>query len=61
MEIGNLWRWEVGRTFQNVPETWEVRDSQDSKGGTLDEMPNSGERELVESISSRKMGYQVEG
>ena len=23
-------------TLQNVPETWEVRDSQDSKRGTLD-------------------------
>jgi hypothetical protein len=31
-----------------------MRDSQDSKGGTLDKMPNSGERELVESISNRK-------
>jgi hypothetical protein len=30
-----------------------VRDSQDSKGGTLDEMPNHGEREHVESTSSR--------
>jgi hypothetical protein len=29
-------------------------------GGTLDEMPNSWERELVESICSRKTGYQVE-
>jgi hypothetical protein len=29
--------------------------------GTLDKMPNSGERELVESISIRKTGYQVEG
>ena len=45
----------------NVPETWEMRVSQDSKGGTLDEMPNSGERELVESTSSRKTGHQVEG
>lgn len=25
-------------------ETWKVRDSQYSKGGALDEMPNSGER-----------------
>jgi hypothetical protein len=41
-------------------ETWEVRDSQDPKGGTLDEMPNSGERQLVESSSSRKTGHQVE-
>jgi hypothetical protein len=38
-----------------------VRDAQDSKGETLDEMPNSGERELVESTSSRKAGHQVEG
>jgi hypothetical protein len=38
----------------------EVRDSQDSKGGTLDEMPNSGERELIESTSIRKMGNQAE-
>ena len=33
----------------------------DLKGGTLHEMTNSGERELVESISSRKTGHQVEG
>jgi hypothetical protein len=33
--------------LQNVPKTCEVRDSQDSKGGTLDEMPYRGERELV--------------
>jgi hypothetical protein len=30
-----------------------VRDSQDSKRGTLDEMPYSGERKLVEPTSSR--------
>ena len=48
-------REEVG----NVPETWEFRDSQDSKGGTLDEMFYSGERELVEPTSSRKTKYQV--
>ena len=46
-------------TLQNVPETWEVRDSQDSKGGTLDEMPDSRERELIEPTSSRKTGHQV--
>jgi hypothetical protein len=38
-----------------------VRDSQDSKGGTSDEMPNSGERELEELTSSRKTEHQVEG
>jgi hypothetical protein len=45
--------------LQNVPETCELRDSQDSKGGTLDEMPYSGERELAEPISSRKTGHPV--
>jgi hypothetical protein len=46
-------------TLQNVPETWKVRDSQDSKREALDEMSYSGERELVESTSSRKTGHQV--
>jgi hypothetical protein len=45
----------------DAPKTWEVRDSQDSKGGTLDEMPDSKERELIEPTSSRKTGYQVRG
>jgi hypothetical protein len=58
METGNLLKKEVG-SLQNVPETWEVRDSQDSNGGTLDEMPSSGERELVEPTSSRNTGHQV--
>jgi hypothetical protein len=40
-------------------ETWEVRDSQYSKGGTFDEMPYNGERKLVEPTSSRKSGHQV--
>jgi hypothetical protein len=44
---------------QNSLETWEVRDPQDSKGGTLDEMPNNRERELIEPTSSRKTGHQV--
>ena len=46
-------------TLQNVPETWEVRESRDSKGGTLDEMPNGRERELIEPTSNRKTGHQV--
>jgi hypothetical protein len=33
---------EVGGTTQNAPEILEVRDSQDSKGETLEEMPNIG-------------------
>jgi hypothetical protein len=36
-----------------------MRDFQDSKGGTLDETPNSMERELTEPTSSRKTGHQV--
>ena len=54
METGNLRRYKDGRTLSNVPETWEMRVSHDSKGGTLDEMPYSGERKLVEPTSSRK-------
>jgi hypothetical protein len=49
------------RTLQNAPETWKVRESQDPKGRTLDEIPYSMERELVESTSSRITGNQVEG
>jgi hypothetical protein len=44
---------------QNAPETREVRASQDSKGRTLDEMPDSREREHIESTSSRKTGHQM--
>ena len=45
---GNSQPWEVGggRTLWNVPETWEVIDSQNSKRGTLDKMPYIKEREL---------------
>jgi hypothetical protein len=39
----------------------EVRDSQYSKGKTLDEMLYSGEREIIEPTSNRKTRYQVEG
>ena len=58
---GNRQPQEVGGWgyLQNVPQTWEVRDSQDSKGGNLDEMPYIWERELVEPTSSRKTGYHV--
>jgi hypothetical protein len=59
METGNLRRQEVAWTLQNAPETWKVRDSQYSKGGTLEEMPYSRERELLELTSSRKTGYQM--
>jgi hypothetical protein len=49
----------VWRTLQNAPKTLEVKDSQDSKGGTLDEMPDSMERELIEQTSSRKIEHQM--
>ena len=49
----------MGGTYQSVPETWEVRDSQDSKGRTLDEMLYSGERTLVEPTSLRETVPQV--
>ena len=46
-------------SLQNAPETWKVRDSQDSKGGTLDKMPDNRERELIEPTSSRKTRHQM--
>jgi hypothetical protein len=46
-------------TLQNVPETREVRDSQDSKGRALDEMPDSMEREFMEPFSSKETAHQV--
>jgi hypothetical protein len=46
-EVGG-WVGAGGAPLQNIIETWEVKDSQDSKGGTLDEMHCSGERKLVE-------------
>jgi hypothetical protein len=55
------WGWGggVGETLQSASETWEVRDSQASKGGTLDELSDSRERKLIESPSSRKTGHLV--
>jgi hypothetical protein len=49
----------LGGTLQNASETWEARDSQDAKGKTFDETPDSRERELIEPTSSRKTGHQV--
>jgi hypothetical protein len=39
----------------------EMRDSKDSKGGILDEMPDSRKKEIIEPTSSRKTGHQAEG
>jgi hypothetical protein len=59
METGNLKKEEVKGTLQNTLENWEVRGSQKSKGGTLDEMSDNRETELTEPTSSRKTGHQV--
>jgi hypothetical protein len=40
-------------------ETWEVRDSQDSRGETLDEMQDSREWEIIESTSYRRIVHQM--
>jgi hypothetical protein len=50
-----------GRKWEDPPEcTRDLGgDSKDSKEGTLDEMFYNGERELVESTSSRKTEYQI--
>lgn len=38
-----------------------MTDSLNSKGGSLDEIPKSRERECIESISRRKTGHQGRG
>ena len=59
MKTGNLRRYQVVGTLKNVPEISKMRDSQDSKERTLDEMPDSRERALIEPSSSKKTGHQV--
>ena len=46
-------------TVQKAPETWEVRDSKESKGESLGEMPLSRENERVEPTTSQKTRHQV--
>jgi hypothetical protein len=60
---GNSHPWAMGGmgTLGDVPETWEVKGSPDSNSGILDEVSNSGERQLADSTSIRKIGHQVEG
>jgi hypothetical protein len=36
-----------------------VSDSQDLKGGTLEEIPDNKERELAEAICNKNTGHQV--
>jgi hypothetical protein len=40
-------------------ETWELKDYQDSKGGTLHEELDSREREIIDPTSNRKTGHQM--
>jgi hypothetical protein len=40
--------------WARIHETWEVKDSQGSNEGNLDEMPNNSEREFIEPTSSRE-------
>jgi hypothetical protein len=46
-------------TPKKAPETWEMRDFQDSNGKILDETPCSRERELIAPTFSRKTGHQM--
>jgi hypothetical protein len=50
IEICSIGGWEVRGPSRKY---WDVRNSQESMGVTLTEMPNSGDRELKESTSSR--------
>ena len=62
MQICNLRVWEGG--LDPLESTRDLRGKRLSGlkgGGTLDEMSNSGEKELIESTSCRKTGHQVEG
>jgi hypothetical protein len=47
--VGNL---------QNAPETWKVREPQESKGRNLDEIPDSRERELMSPPLAGRQGIK---
>jgi hypothetical protein len=46
--------WGTGGSHQQVPDARKARGSQDTTGMRLVEMPNKGERELVETISIKR-------
>jgi hypothetical protein len=59
---GNRKPWEVGVRGLPPPECPRDlggKDYQNKKGGTLDKIPYSVEREVVEPTFSRKTGHQV--
>jgi hypothetical protein len=59
MKTGKLEKSEVGGTYQNVPPIWEMRYSQVSELGTIDEIPYSVGRKIIEPISYRNSAHQV--
>jgi hypothetical protein len=58
MLTGNPRKKEVVGSLKNVPETWAVRYSQDSKVGTLNEMPDSRERKIIKPITCSKISSE---
>ena len=52
MEVFSSGRWGPGGSHQKVPNAREARGSQDPTGLTLAKIPNKGEIEPVETISS---------
>lgn len=55
---GNIQPCEMGDGGDPLERRERVRKSQESKREFLDEIPNSEEKELIESTSSRKSGHQ---
>ena len=60
MEICNLCGWEVGYLVESTKDLGGKRLS-GLKGRDLSKILTSGEREVIESTSSRKTGHPVEG
>jgi hypothetical protein len=58
MLTGNPRKKEVVGSLKNLPETWEVRYSQDSKGGTLDKMPDCRKRDIIKPTIRRKISSE---
>jgi hypothetical protein len=52
MEVCSSGVWGTEGSHKKVPDAREARGSQDPTGMTLAEIPNKGEREPVETISS---------
>jgi len=57
---GNIGPWKVGSSMTLRDLRGEIISRVKGKGGTLDEMPNSGERKLVDSTYTRKTCIKME-